>query len=59
MRDAWNWRELLQRNIDGSDHTSDSAVDGLAEYEDLPGHWGPIPGGYQVSIVLQLKFQAV
>lgn len=50
VRDAWHWRELLQRNMDGSDHTSDSAVGGLAEYNDLPGPWGAIPGGYQVGL---------
>lgn len=48
VRDAWHWRELLQRNIDGADHTDDSSVEGLAEYEELPGPWGVIPGGYQV-----------
>lgn len=48
--DAWGWRELLQRNIDGSDCTDDGNAAALAEYEDLPGPWGTIRGGYQVTL---------
>lgn len=48
LEDAWGWRELLQRGIDGSDCCDDSLEAGLAEYEDLPGAWPVVTGGYQV-----------
>ena len=49
VRDAWAWRELLQRGIDGYDATEDGNPEGLSEYEDLPGPWPPVTGGYQVT----------
>lgn len=49
LEDAWGWRELLQRAIDGCDTSDEASAAGLAEYEELPGAWPPVTGGYQVS----------
>ena len=49
LEDAWGWRELLQRAIDGCDTSDDASAAGLAEYEELPGAWPPVTGGYQAS----------
>ena len=48
LEDVWGWRELLQRAIDGQDTSDDASAAGLAEYEELPGAWPPVTGGYQV-----------
>jgi hypothetical protein len=46
--DTWWWREQLQRGIDGSDCSDDGLEAGLAVYEDLPGPWPTVTGGFQV-----------
>ena len=46
--DAWGWREQQEGGMDGSDCTDDCSTAGLKEYENLPGAWPPVTGGYQV-----------
>ena len=45
---AWRWRELLERAINGSHGTDHISASGLAMYDDLEGPFAAIPAGYQV-----------
>ena len=48
LQEAWQWRELLQRGIDGCDSTADMSAPCLANYAELPGPNTPLPCGYSV-----------
>ncbi|GAB4814785.1 hypothetical protein N2152v2_001831 [Parachlorella kessleri] len=44
---AWRWRELLERAINGSHSSDHISASGLALYDDLEGPFAAIPAGYQ------------
>jgi hypothetical protein len=49
--EAWDWREKLQRSIDGCRSTDDMNAAAAAEYDELPGPHTPLPCGYQVRLM--------
>ena len=49
LAQAFHWRDLLQRGIDGCDTTADMSPECLALYEELPGPNLPLPCGYSVQ----------
>lgn len=52
LAQAFHWRELLARGIDGCDRVSNMSPECLSEYEELPGPNMPLPCGYSVSALL-------
>lgn len=48
LAQAFCWRELLQRGIDGCDATANMSPPCLALYDELPGPNLPLPCGYSV-----------
>ena len=54
LEQAFQWREMLQRGIDGCDTSADMSPDCLAKYSELPGPNIPLPCGYSVTASLIL-----
>ena len=48
LAQAFHWRGLLQRGIDGCDDAADMSAACLAQYSELPGPNLPLPCGYSV-----------
>ena len=45
--DAWGWREMFQRAMDGCHSTDDLSAEVAWHYDDLEGPNLPLPCGYQ------------
>lgn len=45
--DAWGWREMFQRAMDGCHSTDDLSAQVAWHYDDLDGPNLPLPCGYQ------------